>query len=205
MSLGSLLRSAAAPLAVAGLLLVCSAPAFPNPPKLFYQSTDNIQVIYYSPAHEYLVTHLIRSFENALKFDRDRFHYVPSEKVTVLLQDFSDFGHGGAGTVPYNFISIGLAPFSYTYETLPASERMSWIINHEMIHIVMGDKAGGADPIFRKIFGGKVAPNADDPLSMAYSSMTSPRHYSPRWFHEGIAAWMETWMAGGLGARSRRV
>jgi hypothetical protein len=29
--------------------------------------------------------------------------------------------------------------------------------------------------------------------------LTSPRHYSTRWFHEGIAAFMETWMSGGLG------
>ena len=75
---------------MAGLLVFTGYPAFSKNPKLFYQSTDNIQVIYYSPAHEYLVTHLIRSFEHALRFDRDRFHYVPSEKVTVLLQDFGE-------------------------------------------------------------------------------------------------------------------
>lgn len=34
---------------------------------------------------------------------------------------------------------------------------------------------------------------------MLYSSLASPRHYSTRWFHEGIATFMETWMAGGLG------
>src|SRR5436190_12378827 len=102
---------------IAGLLLFCGAVAAKASPKLYYQSTPNIQVIYYSPAHEYLVAHLIRSFEHALVFERDLFHYTPSEKVTVLLQDFSDFGYGGAGTVPYNFISVGLAPFSYTYET----------------------------------------------------------------------------------------
>ena len=34
---------------------------------------------------------------------------------------------------------------------------------------------------------------------MFYSSLASPRFYSTRWFHEGIAAFMETWMSGGLG------
>jgi hypothetical protein len=34
---------------------------------------------------------------------------------------------------------------------------------------------------------------------MIYSYMTSPRWYSPRWYHEGIAAFLETWMAGGAG------
>jgi hypothetical protein len=156
-------------------------------------------VLYYSPAHEYLVTHLIRSYENALRFEKGLFHYTPSEKVTVLIEDFGDYGHGAAASVPSNFISIGIAPLSYTYETLPANERISWIMNHESIHIVMGDNANRADRRFREVFFGKVAPNAEDPVSMLYSSLASPRFYSTRWFHEGIAAFMETWMSGGLG------
>jgi hypothetical protein len=76
---------------------------------------------------------------------------------------------------------------------------MQWIMNHESIHIVMGDNANSADRRFRSLFFGKVAPNAEDPVSMFYSSLAAPRFYSTRWFHEGIAAFMETWMAGGLG------
>jgi hypothetical protein len=55
------------------------------------------------------------------------------------------------------------------------------------------------DRRFRELFFGKVLPTSGDPISMLYSSLTSPRHYSTRWFHEGIATFMETWMAGGLG------
>ncbi len=168
-------------------------------PRLFIQASDHIEVIYYSPAHEYLVTHIIRSYENALNFERNLFHFTPSKKVTVLLDDFGDYGHGAAGTVPSNFIDVGIAPFSYTYETLPANERMTWIMNHESIHIVMGDNANSTDRRFRGIFFGKVAPTDEDPVSIVYSSLTSPRHYATRWFHEGIATFMETWMAGGLG------
>ena len=160
---------------------------------------QHIEVLYYGPAHEYLVTHVIRSYENALNFERNLFHFAPSSNVTVLLDDFADFGHGAAGTVPSNFIDVGIAPFSYTYETLPANERMTWIMNHESIHIVMGDNANDTDRRFRSIFFGKVAPTDEDPVSIFYSSLTSPRHYATRWFHEGIATFMETWMAGGLG------
>ncbi len=163
------------------------------------QSSAHVEVLYYSPAHEYLVTHLIRSYENALQFERNLFHYAPSQKLTVLLEDFGDYGHGAAGTVPSNFIDVGIAPFSYTYETLPANERVTWIMNHESIHIVMGDNANSTDRRFRELFLGKVSPTDDDPISILYSSLTSPRHYSTRWFHEGIATFMETWMAGGLG------
>ena len=94
---------------------------------------------------------------------------------------------------------MGIAPFSYTYETLPANERMTWIMNHESIHVVMGDQANSVDRRFRALFFGKVVPTDEDPVSVLYSSLTSPRHYATRWFHEGIATFMETWMSGGLG------
>jgi hypothetical protein len=184
---------------LSGLLLVCEPGFAASRPKLFIQSSEHIEVLYYSPAHEYLVTHLIRAYENALNFEHNLFHFTPSKRVSVLLDDFGDYGHGAAGTVPANFIDIGIAPFSYTYETLPANERMTWMMNHESIHVVMGDNANGMDSRFRSLFFGKVAPTDEDPVSMAYSSLTSPRHYATRWFHEGIATFMETWMAGGLG------
>ena len=189
-----------APRVTAGLLvtffpILCEAAST----KLYIQATDHLEVLYYSPSHEYLVTHLIRSYENALRFEQNLFHYTPSEKLTVLLEDFEDYGHGAAASVPSDFINIGIAPLGYTYETLPANERITWIMNHESIHIVMGDEANRADRRFRELFFGKVAPNAEDPISMFYSSLTAPRFYSTRWFHEGIAAFMETWMAGGLG------
>ncbi len=188
---------------IAGLSFFCGLLPAPlvaaGHPKLFIQASAHIEVLYYSPAHEYLVTHLIRSYENALTFENNLFHYAPSQKLSVLLEDFGDYGHGAAGTVPSNFIDVGIAPFSYTYETLPANERMTWIMNHESIHIVMGDNSNSLDRRFRSLFFGKVVPTDDDPVSILYSSMTSPRHYATRWFHEGIATFMETWMAGGLG------
>ncbi len=179
--------------------LACAPVLAARHPKIFIQSSAHVEVLYYSPAHEYLVTHLIRSYENALNFERNLFHFTPSQKLSILLEDFGDYGHGAAGTVPSNFIDVGIAPFSYTYETLPANERMTWIMNHESIHIVMGDNANSVDRRYRSLFFGKVAPTDDDPVSILYSSLTSPRHYSTRWFHEGIATFMETWMAGGLG------
>ncbi len=182
-----------------GLFFLFAACGAGARPRLFIQSSEHIEVLYYSPSHEYLVTHLIRSYENALNFERNLFHFTPSRKVSVLIEDFGDYGHGAAGTVPSNFISVGIAPFSYTYETLPANERMTWIMNHESIHIVMGDNANNMDRRFRSLFFGKVAPTDEDPVSVLYSSLTSPRHYSTRWFHEGIATFMETWMSGGLG------
>ena len=76
---------------------------------------------------------------------------------------------------------------------------MASSLNHEMAHIVTVDKATASDRFFRSLFFGKVTPNAEVPLSMAYSYLTTPRWYSPRWYLEGIATYLETWMNGGLG------
>lgn len=161
--------------------------------------TDNLRLIYYTKIHEFIVPHTARCFENALGFHGKLFNYTPGEKVTVLMQDFRDYGYGGAETVPRNILHLGIAPFSYTYETMPANERMNWMMNHELVHIVSMDQAAGRDKFFRKLFMGKVAPVAEQPISMLYSYLTNPRRYTPRWYLEGSAVFLETWMAGGLG------
>ncbi len=161
--------------------------------------TKNLSLIYYSKGHEYIVPHLARSFENALQSHEKRFDYKSAEKITILLEDFGDFGNAGAISIPNNYIKVSLAPFSFVYEIRPANERMNWMMNHELVHIVASDKAAASDRFFRKLFAGKIIPTPEDPLSIYYSYLTNPREYAPRWYHEGAAVFMETWMAGGLG------
>jgi WD40-like Beta Propeller Repeat len=173
--------------------------AYAAHPKLYYQETEHVKVIYYNPADEYLVPYVIRCFENALKFDHKLFNFTPSEKVTILLQDFSDFGYGAGGGLPFDKIQFGIEPLSYVFETLAANERLSTMMNHEMIHVVMSDNGSSSDRRTRKIFFGKVTPTPEDPIAILYSSFCSPRQFAPRWYQEGIAAFMETWLNGGLG------
>jgi hypothetical protein len=168
-------------------------------PQLYSQETDRFRIVYYSPAHEYLAPLLLRSLENAARFEEKKFGYHPRGKVTALIQDFEDYGYGSAGTLPANFIQIGISPFNLVYETLPSAERMALMSSHEFSHIAFGDKPAHRDAVFRSIFRGKIIPNADDPISIGFSYLASPRQYSPRWFHEGTATFMETWMGGGLG------
>jgi hypothetical protein len=181
---------------VAILALARAAPASAD---LYKYETDRLRLVYLGKLQEYLVPHTARCFENALGFHSELFGYQPDEKITVFLQDFSDYGSGGATAVPRDGISVNIAPFSYVYETRPANERINWVMNHELVHVVAGDKGSRADHDFRSIFGGKVAVVAEDPVSMLWSYLATPRWYSPRWYHEGIAVFMETWMAGGLG------
>ena len=161
--------------------------------------TNNLRLIYYGQNQSYLINHVARCSENAITFHQKFFDYKPSEKITILLHDFSDFGNAGAGVVPKNHISLGIAPINYAFEISPANERMNSTMNHEVVHIVASDKATSTDNFYRSVFGGKVNPNYEQPLSMLYGYLTTPRRYAPRWYHEGIAVFMETWMSGGYG------
>jgi hypothetical protein len=166
---------------------------------LYTLRTKNLRLIYYNKQHAYIIPHMARCFENSMAFHRQLFDYTPSEEVTVLLHDWNDYGTAGTNTIPWNYLNVGIEPYDYVYETSPTNERMNWVMNHELVHVLATDKAAGTDTFFRKLFWGKVLPVAENPLSMIYSYLTTPRWYSPRWYHEGIAVFMETWMSGGIG------
>ncbi|MEI7983575.1 MAG: hypothetical protein WCI71_18145, partial [Bacteroidota bacterium] len=161
--------------------------------------TQNVRLVFLDKNTSYLVPHTVRSFENALAFHNLFWDYDPSGETNILFNDFSDVGNGGTMVIPWNFLNIGVSPFDYTYSVVPSNERMQWLMSHELTHQAMCDKASKSDRIIQKIFGGKVSPDNRDPLSLIYSYFTTPRWYSPRWYHEGIAVFMETWMSGGIG------
>jgi hypothetical protein len=161
--------------------------------------TDDLRLLYVSPAQAFLTPHAGRCFENALGFERKLFDYRPSEKVTVLLTDLSDVGNASASAVPRNNLLFELSPLSFAYETMVANERVNFVMNHELVHVIASDKAAGPDRFFRTMFAGKVNPVAEQPESIAYFFLTAPRTAAPRWYQEGIAVFVETWLAGGLG------
>ena len=166
--------------------------------QLKYIETKDFNVVYF-PVESYLAPHVARCFENALQFDRKLFNWTPSEPVVLFLHDFGDTGNAGASAVPINHVTITIAPFPYVFEIVRGNERMNWMANHELIHVLAADQAAGRDRTYRKVFGGKVIPTSENPLSMIYSYCTTPRLYAPRWYHEGAAVFMETWRTGGFG------
>jgi len=182
------------------LLTVISLFARSETHAQFYSmESRNLRLLYYDPKHTYVIPHLRRCFENSFAFHRRTFDYSPSQKVTILLQDFDDYGYAGASALPFNYMILGIEPYEYVYETSPTNERLNWVMSHELMHVVASDKPSSTDRLYRSIFLGKVSPSADNPISIFYSYLTTPRKYSPRWYHEGIAVFMETWMAGGIG------
>src|SRR5688572_4152997 len=161
--------------------------------------TDDVTIVFVQPLQSFIVPHVGRSFQNALAFHRKLFDFTPREKLTVLLTDFSDAGNASAEAVPRDFVTLRIAPMSFAFETFTASECMSYLMNHELVHVMTNDRPAPRDRFFRQLFRGKVAPVAEHPESIGYMFLTTPRRASPRWYLEGIAVFLDTWMAGGIG------
>jgi hypothetical protein len=161
--------------------------------------TVNLRLVYIDPTESFLVPHAARTFLNSLAFQKRLFGFEPSEEITLLLTDFSDTGNASATVVPRNALSVSIAPLNFAFETIAGNERMNIIMNHELVHVATMDQAAGSDRFFRKLFGGKVMPVNEQPESILYFLLTTPRVAAPRWFHEGSAVFFDTWMSGGLG------
>jgi hypothetical protein len=179
----------------AGLLLPGTARA-----QLTVTEIPNVvKIIYIDGAQSFLVPHAARTFLNSLAFQKKLFDFTPTEEITVLLLDFQDSGDASATAVPRNAVMVQAAPLSFAFETIAGNDRLNIIMNHELVHVATMDQAARADRFFRRLFGGKVMPQADQPESILYFFLTTPRVAAPRWYTEGIATFLDTWMAGGLG------
>jgi hypothetical protein len=185
-------------LALVALAPMTAAAADDNPLGLSYVETPDLRLIYFD-ALEYLVPHAVRTFTNAHAWQMRTFGWQPSESTIVLLKDLADYGNAATTATPHNRAIFDSAPLSHAFETVPATERMSTLMNHELVHVTMGDIANDEDRRWRRFFLGKVSPQSDFPETLLYTYLTVPRFTAPRWFHEGAAVFMETWMDGGIG------
>lgn len=171
----------------------------PAAAQLTEERTPDLRLVYLDGTESYLVPHATRTALNSLAFQKKLFGFDPQQDLTVLLLDLSDAGNAGATSVPSNMVRVQIAPLAFAFETMPANERLNTIMNHELVHVATMDQASRADRMFRRLFGGKVMPVAEQPESILFFYLTTPRVAAPRWFHEGIAVFLDTWMAGGIG------
>jgi hypothetical protein len=161
--------------------------------------TKNLSLLYIDPIQTYLTPYLARSFENSLAFHERNLRWKPWERVTILLKDFSDYGNAAALGSPSDMVLLDVAPLSLSMETFAPGERFFTLMNHELTHVGTIDAWNSHDAFWRRFLGGKPAPLQKHPESILYNFLTVPRNLTPRWYMEGSAVFMETWMAGGLG------
>ncbi len=179
--------------------MVACAVASPTRAALHYVETEDLRIVYYDPGEAHLVPHATQSFLSALATYNRLLGYVPYDRVNVLLQDFSDRGNAGAMPAPRNRIFFDVAASSEPYETVSPGDRFAWTAAHELTHVVFWDSASPADARYRRLFHGKVDVDSAHPESLLYYYLTVPRATAPRWYQEGNAVFMETWLRGGVG------
>ncbi len=163
----------------------------------YEKESEHFKVIYMN-SYSYLVPHILSSAENALKPLMKIFDYHPTEKIVIIALDLQDYGYASTTTVPRNEILLHIEPFLNGYENVLYNERIQWVISHELVHIVVNDQESGIESLYRSIFS-KVEPEQDQPLTVLYSMMTNFERYTPRWYQESVAVFMETWLSGGFG------
>ncbi|HPR33722.1 MAG TPA: hypothetical protein PLK12_16595, partial [Prolixibacteraceae bacterium] len=122
---------------------------------LFHYRQKNLELIYFGKRYSYMMPHAVATYDNALSFHTSFWDYQPDNNI-VILNDFSDVGHGGATVTPQNQIFIGIEPYSLAFSIIPSSERFQWLFNHELVHITLADKANKTDQTWRKLLGGKI-------------------------------------------------
>lgn len=169
-----------------------------------YSSSDATMYFFDKSLSQY-IPHITRQYQNARYLHSDLWHLPLADgddKIQppmMLITDWEDDGNGGASAIPANIISIGMAPLNFSYNISPSTERYHHLFTHEYTHTVMTDHAARRDRMWRRFTGGKFVVDDAHPFSALWSYLGAPRWYAPRWYHEGIACFMETWMGGGVG------
>ena len=163
----------------------------------YSKESEHFKIIY-RDSHSHLVNHILSSAENSLAQLQKLFNYLPNDKIIINTYDVSDFGFGATTTIPENYIRLEIEPLEPGYEMVPYSERFQWLISHELVHIVVNDMSSNFESSLRSLMG-KVNPDKNQPLTAFYSLITNHNRYTPRWYQEAIAVFVETWFSGGYG------
>jgi hypothetical protein len=164
----------------------------------WYEKESKHFRLIYRETHSHLANHILRSAENSLKRLKPLFNYTPTEKIVINTYDVSDYGFGATTNVPQDYIRLEIEALEPGYEAVPYNERIQWLLSHELVHIVVNDQESNLETAVRNLFG-KVPPEKTQPFTTVYSVLGNFTRYTPRWYQEGIAVFMETWLSGGYG------
>jgi len=181
--------------------LLCCLLALPGTARAQYSAleTRDLRLAYFGPTMGFIAPYTAQCFENSMGFYRRVLDYTPTQPVNVFLEDTGDYGNAGVWGTPRSSMMVQIAPTNFVYETSPSNERINFLMNHELAHVITLDQGAGRDLLFRRLFFGKVRESAEHPETILYNYLTLPRRSAPRWQREGTAVFFETWMAGGYG------
>ena len=152
------------------------------------------------PGRAHLVPHATQSFLSALATHKRVFGYVPNDGVNVLLQDLQRPRQCNCDTG---------APQSDLLRRRPLERPLRNHLHRGPVRSHCGARAhacrhhGSRQPEPIRATGTSFTarwtstPRTRKPCSTNY--LTVPRGTTPRWYQEGSAVFMETWLSGGVG------
>ena len=166
---------------------------------MFKFESDDAFLVFADKQQAQYVPHIMKSYWNAKALHGNVWGDLPTQAPYLLLADMEDDGNAGVSSIPHNYMVIGISPLNKSYFTSPSNERFDFLFKHEYTHAVMQDKPNARDEGFRRFTHGKIVQNPANPLSALWSYLAVPRMFCPRWYQEGIACFMETWLNDGIG------
>lgn len=166
---------------------------------IYQYKTDEATICFFDKAQSQYIPHVMRKFETGKALHKQIWGTVPTQAPFFMLSDWADDGYAGVLAIPHTMIQIELSPLNTSYFVSSSNERFEHLCKHEYTHVVMTDKANSVDAKWRNFTGNKVVVNSNYPISALWSYLDAPRWYAPRWYHEGIACLLETWLGNGAG------
>lgn len=167
--------------------------------KLYKYEADDAFLIFGDKNQFQYVPHIMGKYRSAKALHGNVWGTLPEQAPYIVFSDMEDDGNAGVSSIPHNYMLIGLSPLNKSYFTSPSNERYDYVFKHEYTHSVMQDKPNAQDEKWRRFTRGKIVQNPAYPLSALWSYMAVPRMFCPRWYQEGIACFMETWLNDGIG------
>lgn len=143
----------------------------------------------YPEGYGHIALRAARIAEDTWPYLADRYEWEPDGRITIIINDQTDFANGSATIIPNKVITIYVTAPTRISGLEDLDDWLATVVQHEMAHIFHLDMAYGLPWIARLIFGKYVAMN----------------QYAPAWVTEGLAVYEETMTSGSGRGRSNYV
>ncbi|MGD8642013.1 MAG: hypothetical protein PVG89_15360, partial [Gammaproteobacteria bacterium] len=163
-----------------------SHAAFTYDPSLDWYTlhTEHFEVHYHN-GEEQLANKAAAIAEQAHQRVTNFFQWQPKQRTQLVLVDRMDFSNAFAIPIPRNTMHIFVSPPDDANDIDNYHDWLELVITHEYTHIVHVDKVAGTAKAGRNVFGRQI--------------LFFPNALQPTWVLEGIATYVESQLAPGIG------
>jgi len=168
------------------LVAATSEAAVTHPPDLVWRTlTTGHFRIHFSVEDEAVARRVAVLAEQIHARLSPRIGWTPSEPVDIVLNSRQDMANGFASLFPHGQMTLYITPPDDIDGLEDYDDWLELVLTHEYVHVLHIDRADGLPADLRRIFG--------------RNAWLFPNALQPRWLIEGLATWVETDHAAGVG------